>query len=622
MRISNFIAVLAAVLGLSVASLASAQTLLSEDFTQATTSNNNGVGNWLFSNGACLTAGTGTTTTNPAATVPGCVSMSAYYGVAGLNGVSQKTADAYLVGGSQGYLGGTSAPSSISSETPDAVGSGALRFTNGSQNGSYGYGERGSILSSQAYPASNGVQVTFKTVTYHGNSGGNGQSTPYGASEGADGMSFFIVDGCMPVAGGTMPSGCTTNNIYTGNGYQSTFQPVGGTGGSLAYSCSNNNTPYDGLVGAYIGVGIDEYGNFLNGSSSTLSTTSNSGINPNGTNKGDNTASGGYQYANRIGIRGAGSISWQALTNAYGTNPNNSAAPYYPLSLYYSCASVAGQGTPVYDQSQLNSAGTYGACESCPVNTGTVAYAYNMYQGTCTATTTNTTYLTTCNTANSAAASGDTYTYNGNLAQGFQCVECPNTATYSSTTSTQYRYGSCQTQVYATSTVTENAPTCPGSGYTYQPTGTNAGMCTGGSTTSTESANACTSGTLTTTPPGHYCITSQSGTYVDSTTRSGSSTTYTYGYWKNGNTYTAATEASPATPSCPGSGYTYQATGTYAGQCTKTSTAPESPNSCGTNYTLTSTPSGSYCVAACASGYTYQDSNSYNGVPIYAFAQP
>ena len=40
---------------------------------------------------------------------------------------------------------------------------------------------------------------------------------------------------------------------------------IGATGGSLGYSCTNTNMPHDGLRGWLIGLGIDEYGNFLNG---------------------------------------------------------------------------------------------------------------------------------------------------------------------------------------------------------------------------------------------------------------------------------------------------------------------------------------------------------------------
>ena len=52
----------------------------------------------------------------------------------------------------------------------------------------YGFNERGAILSSSTFPTGAGIEVTFKTVTYHGNSGGAG-------GDGADGISFFLQDG-------------------------------------------------------------------------------------------------------------------------------------------------------------------------------------------------------------------------------------------------------------------------------------------------------------------------------------------------------------------------------------------------------------------------------------------
>ena len=63
---------------------------------------------------------------------------------------------------------------------------------------------------------------------------------------------------------------------------------LGDWGGSLGYTCSNTNNSanqgYAGMIGGYIGLGIDEYGNFLNGD----------GINGVGaiTYFGDNTSSG------------------------------------------------------------------------------------------------------------------------------------------------------------------------------------------------------------------------------------------------------------------------------------------------------------------------------------------
>lgn len=241
-RISAVAAAL--ILSVLMGSNARAQTVYSEDFTGPTTSNS-----WYFFSGACLTAGTAASSSP--GSVPGCGSIkSSYYGE-------------NLVGGYNGAAG--------SAQTlPDPTGNGALRFTNGNPGG---YNQRGAIVSANTFGTGAGVQITFKTVTYRGNSGGGG-------GDGADGISFYLMDGSQPAG-------------------------VGAYGGSLGYTCSNANPPYDGLVGAYLGLGIDEYGNFLN--------------------QGDNTATGyGYQW-NRIGLRGAGSISWAWLNSNY--------ASYYPSSM-------------------------------------------------------------------------------------------------------------------------------------------------------------------------------------------------------------------------------------------------------------------------------------------------
>src|SRR5262249_1133532 len=152
---------------------------------------------------------------------------------------SGRVADANLFGGSLGYLGSATAPSS---QVADANGSGALRFTNGNPGG---YHQNGAIVSGFTFPTNHGLQLTFQAVTYLGdNQGGHG----------ADGISFYLLDGCMPLSGGTVPStGCTTNPIY---GSGNTFPAIGAWGGSLAYTCSNQNPPYDGLAGAYLGLGI------------------------------------------------------------------------------------------------------------------------------------------------------------------------------------------------------------------------------------------------------------------------------------------------------------------------------------------------------------------------------
>jgi type IV pilus assembly protein PilY1 len=147
-----------------------------------------------------------------------------------------------LVGGQTGLL-------------PDTVGNGALRFTN-----NY-YFQTGAIVSNFTFPSGSGLSVTFSTVTYGGT--------------GADGIGFFLMDGALKPGA------------------------VGGSGGSLGYSCSNTNGKTDGLVGAYMGLGIDEYGNFLNAT--------------------DNTSSGNGFVPGRIGLRGSGNTSWAWLNANYPT---------------------------------------------------------------------------------------------------------------------------------------------------------------------------------------------------------------------------------------------------------------------------------------------------------------
>jgi type IV pilus assembly protein PilY1 len=253
-----------------------AQAVFSEDFTGATTTNS-----WYFFRGACLTASSANAGTSPSKNLPGCTSSSlksAYYfgenqvgGTAGVSGNAQTLPDA---------------PTTTNGVTTQT---GALRFTNGAP---FGFNEGGAIISATPFDTTNGVQITFKSVAYRGDSGG-------GVGDGADGISFFMMDGAVA------PS-------------------IGSEGGSLAFTCSNpGNLPsynsngtvvtgsgasghpiIDGVTGGYVGLGIDEYGNFLN--------------------QGDNTATGWGQQGNRIGLRAAGNVSWPYLSTTY--------PQYYPPS--------------------------------------------------------------------------------------------------------------------------------------------------------------------------------------------------------------------------------------------------------------------------------------------------
>jgi type IV pilus assembly protein PilY1 len=257
------------ILALALVPNARAQSLLKEDFTTTTTTNS-----WFFYNGACLTASTASPGANPGI-IPGC------------------TADSYY---KENLTGGIHGNSGSSQTLPDPSGQGALRFTNGSPGG---FNQNGAIISALPYSTANGLNITFATISYRGNSGtisssGNnntlgdpGFGLPIGAADGADGMSFFLLNGQKPDGTPATPTG------------------AGSFGGSLGYSCSNSNPGYTGIPSGYLGLGIDEYGNFLNSS--------------------DNTKSGPGPQANRIGLRGAGDVNFNALTAL-----NSS---YYPSTL-------------------------------------------------------------------------------------------------------------------------------------------------------------------------------------------------------------------------------------------------------------------------------------------------
>ncbi len=288
---------------------AQAQVVINDTLTGATSSYN-----WTALNGACLTAGDGSlTSAGNASSIPACApggKVMSYY--------SGQT----LVGGATGKL-------------PDAIGSGALRLTNGAvDTGSGGTNQTGAVVSNFTFPTTQGIQVTWTSVTY----GGNAYKNSAGALSGADGISFFLSDGAQPAT-------------------------VGALGGSLGYSCSNVNGTYDGVVGGYIGIGMDEYGNF--------------------SNKSDNTNTGPAQAPGAIALRGAGHTAWAWLSTNYPT--------YYPSTLSSSAQKTAVQTTcktgllynfsgsditvsvPVPTTYTANYSRVKSSCtSSCTVTTGTI----------------------------------------------------------------------------------------------------------------------------------------------------------------------------------------------------------------------------------------------------------
>jgi type IV pilus assembly protein PilY1 len=282
MNTKHLAAGLTVLFALLTAQRSNAQAVFSEDFTGATTTNS-----WYYFRGACLTASSAPLGTSPGP-LPGCLAVkSAYYfgenlvgGTAGVSGTAQTLPDL---------------PVTVNGVTTQT---GALRFTNGAP---YGHNEGGAIVSAAPFNASNGVQITFKSVTYRGDSGG-------GVGDGADGISFFLIDGSLvSQAPPVLPN-------------------IGSEGGSLAYTCSNpgnigGHPIIDGVVGGYLGLGIDEYGNFLNGPS-------------------DSTATGfGYQ-GDRIGLRGAGNVAWSYLNANYGTQyPSTLTAAQQQAAVAATCQS-------------------------------------------------------------------------------------------------------------------------------------------------------------------------------------------------------------------------------------------------------------------------------------------
>src|SRR5271154_6603240 len=99
------------------------QAIVTENFTDGVTLNN-----WYYINGACLTAGTSSSTSG-LGSPPACTALqSTYYNGNPLNG------------GQNGTM-------------PDAIGSGALRFTNGK---CCGYAQNGAIISTVPFSSSAG----------------------------------------------------------------------------------------------------------------------------------------------------------------------------------------------------------------------------------------------------------------------------------------------------------------------------------------------------------------------------------------------------------------------------------------------------------------------------------
>lgn len=265
---------------LSIAALwpmaASTQLVISDTLTGASSSYE-----WRSLGGACLTAGTYSAASASATRIPGCNGLPYYSGKV-------------QVGGVAGRL-------------PDPVGQGALRLTNGdtTRDGSNGTNQSGTVVSDFPFPSTQGLQVTFTSVTY----GGNNYD-----GKGADGLAFFLMDGARPTSDGE-----------------------GSYGGSLGYSCGNAKDAPDGVRGGYIGLGIDEFGNF--------------------SNRDDTTNTGPGFSPGSIVLRGGGSVSWGWLNETYPTRyPGTTTAAGRVKAVQDVCRSGRlSDGTRVLNYPYLNS---------------------------------------------------------------------------------------------------------------------------------------------------------------------------------------------------------------------------------------------------------------------------
>ncbi|WP_445173705.1 DUF4347 domain-containing protein, partial [Microcoleus sp.] len=113
--------------------------------------------------------------------------------------------------------------------TGDPDGAGTLRLT------SNAFGQAAFVIYNNPISATEGLRVTFDYYSYNRGT----IADVNGALDGADGISFFLIDGTA------------------------TPTKAGGFGGSLGYAQNNTSNPASaGILGGYLGVGLDEFGNY------------------------------------------------------------------------------------------------------------------------------------------------------------------------------------------------------------------------------------------------------------------------------------------------------------------------------------------------------------------------
>ncbi len=183
----------------------------------------------------------------------------------------------------------------LTSGNGDPVNGGWLRLTNASGN------RKGYAFVDKSFPSTLGVLVDFEYKTWRSTSDGY---------DGADGIGVFLFDGAYD---------------------QSNFG-LGGYGGSLGYAPNTVAGTTTGLRGGYVGIGLDEYGNFSN---NTEGRNGGSGLRPNSVVlRGPTTANAGTtnQYLSGTTITTTDGVNFNYLTPASTGNATQNALDYNTLT--------------------------------------------------------------------------------------------------------------------------------------------------------------------------------------------------------------------------------------------------------------------------------------------------
>lgn len=205
----------------------------------------------------------------------------------------------------------------------DPINQGWLRLTEAATN------RAGYAYIDKSFPSTLGVSIEFEYKSWRN------QSDRY---NGADGFSIFLFDATTPFR-------------------------IGDYGGSLGYA--NRYTANNGLAGAYLGIGIDEYGNFAANTESKNGGVS--GLSPNTIGLRGSKASGWKYLASKqlqasSSDDGPGSMDYNTITS---TRPDDNtfyrkvkvlivpsgtaSSPKYHISVYWVTSPNGAYGSPVLE---------------------------------------------------------------------------------------------------------------------------------------------------------------------------------------------------------------------------------------------------------------------------------